>query len=141
MQRDSADLPAVSRTVTILVSASKEAVFDFLSDIENLPAWATEFCQRLKREGDHHKVVTSMGELFFRVEADRRSGVIDMFAGPTLAEQGIFPCRVIAMPGGATAITFTFFRAPEMPDELYERQYRSLVVEMQGLAQRFSTGR
>ncbi len=81
-----------------------------------------------------------MGERFFRIEADRKTGVIDMFAGPTLAEQGIFPCRVIAMSGGATASTFTFFRAPAMPEELYDRQYRSLVIEMQRVTQRFSNG-
>jgi hypothetical protein len=126
-----------SRTVTILVSASKETVFDFLSNIENLPAWATEFCEGLKKEGGHYKVITSAGELFFKIESDRKSGVVDMFAGPSLDRMGIFPCRVIAMPGGATAISFTFFQPPDMPDEVYERQHKSLLIEMDGLKRRF----
>ena len=138
MNSTTLELPAIARTVTILVTASKEAVFDFLANVENLPAWATEFCQGLKRDGDHLKVITSAGELFFHIESDRQTGVIDMFAGPSLAQQAVFPCRVLAMPGGATSVGFTFFRSPEMPDEIYERQYQSLLVEMRGLAQRFS---
>lgn len=126
-----------SRTVTILVAAAKYVVFDFLSNIENLPAWATEFCERIKKEGGHYKVVTSNGELFFKMELDRNTGVVDMFAGPTLEQMGIFPCRVIAMPGGVTAISLTFFQPPDMPDEVYERQYKSLLIEMDGLKKRF----
>ena len=128
-----------NRTVTILVTASKDTVFDFLSNIENLPAWATEFCEGLKKEAGHYKVVTSSGELFFKIESDRKTGVVDMFAGPTLEQMGIFPCRIVAMPGGATAISFTFFQPPEMPDEVYERQYKSLLIEMEGVKKRFNS--
>jgi hypothetical protein len=132
------ELPSVSRTVTIVVPTSRERIFSFLSEIENLPKWATEFCQELKRDGAHHKVVTSSGELFFRIESDAKTGVIDMFAGPTPSEQGIFPCRVITLPGQRSAVSFTFFRPADMPEEMYDRQYRSLVIEMDGLAKRFS---
>ena len=128
-----------SRTVTVVVTAPKGTVFDFLSRIENLPAWATEFCEGLKKVGGHYKVITSSGELFFRIDAHADIGVIDMFAGPTLEQMGIFPCRVIALAGGATALSFTFFQPPGMPDEIYERQYKSLLVEMAGLKQRFSS--
>ena len=74
-----------------------------------------------------------------KIESDRKTGVVDMFAGPTLDQMGIFPCRVIAMPGGATAISFTFFQPPDMPDEIYARQYKSLLIEMDGLKKRFSS--
>ena len=91
----------------------------------------------LDPEGSLYKVVTSEGELFFNIESDRKTGVVDMFAGPALDQMGIFPCRVIAMPGGPTAVSFTFFQPPNMPDEVYERQYKSLLIEMDGLKQRF----
>lgn len=131
--------PSVSRTVTVVVPASKNAVFSFLSEIENLPAWATEFCEGLKHEGEHHKVITSFGELFFRIESDPRTGVIDMFSGNTSSEMDIFPCRVIGLPGGRAAISFTFFRHADMPTEMFERQYQSLITEMDGLVKRFSS--
>jgi uncharacterized membrane protein len=37
-----------TRTVTAVLDAPKEAVFDYLSRIENLPEWATEFARELK---------------------------------------------------------------------------------------------
>lgn len=129
----------VSRTVTIAVEAARDFVFDFLASIENLPAWATEFCEGLRKEGGHYKIVTSSGELFCRFESDRKTGVVDMFAGPAPDTMGLFPCRVFALPGGPTVVSFTFFKAPDMPDEVYERQYQSLLIEMDGLKQRFAT--
>jgi hypothetical protein len=140
MKNMQSDIPSTNnRTVTILVAAAKNAVFDFLSNIENLPAWATEFCEGLKKEGGQYKVVTSAGELFFKIESDRNTGVVDMFAGPKLDQMGIFPCRIIELPGGTTAISFTFFQPPDMPAEVYERQYGSLLVEMDGLKKRFGS--
>jgi hypothetical protein len=132
------ELSYVSRTVTVILPATKETVFSFLSQIENLPAWATEFCSEVKREGAHHKVVTSSGELFFRIESDSETGVIDMFSGPTPTEQSIFPCRVIALPGQGSAVSFTFFRPADMTPDTFDQVYQSLLIEMEGLVQRFS---
>ena len=52
-------------TVTTVVDAPREAVFGYLADIDNLPAWATEFARELKRDGDDYKVVNGLGEFFF----------------------------------------------------------------------------
>jgi len=126
-----------NRTVTFVVPATKDSVFNFLANIENLPVWATEFCQGIKQEGSHYKAITSSGELFFKIESDRKTGVVDMFAGPTLDQMGVFPCRVIAMPDSPTAVSFTFFQPPNMPNEVYDQQYKSLLIEMDGLKRRF----
>src|ERR671933_1984379 len=116
-----------NRTVTTVLEAPRDEVFDYLSKIENLPRWATEFARELKREGDRFKVVNGLGELYFDIEADRRTGVIDMYAGPTLDELALFPARVVGLPGGRSAFTFTMFQAPGMPDDLFETQFRSLL--------------
>jgi hypothetical protein len=118
-----------SETVTTIVPAPREAVFDYMSDIEKLPEWATEFARELKREGGDYKVVNRLGEFYFEIKADPATGVIDMFAGPTKAQMAIFPTRVVALPDGRTAFTFTMFQGPDMPDELFESQHESLKRE------------
>jgi uncharacterized membrane protein len=40
-----------SETVTTVLEAPAETVFAYVADIENLPAWATEFAGELVREG------------------------------------------------------------------------------------------
>ena len=129
-----------SETVTTVLECSPEEAFAYLSDVENLPEWATEFARQLKREGDDYKVVNGLGEFFFEIRAAPASGVIDMFAGPAKDQMAIFPTRVVPFGDGA-AYSFTMFQAPGMPDELFESQYESLKREFHNIEERLSSER
>ena len=52
----------------------------------------------------------------------------------------LFPTRVVELPEGRSAYSFTMFKAPEMPDELFESQHRSLLHEFDNIRQRFAAG-
>lgn len=125
-------------TVTTVIAAPQAAVFEYLSDIEKLPEWATEFARELKRDGQDYKVVNGLGEFYFEIKADPRTGVIDMFAGPSKDQMAIFPSRAVALPNGGTAFTFTMFQGPEMPDELFESQHQSLTREFTNIEAAFA---
>jgi hypothetical protein len=127
-----------SETVTAVLPASQDEVFAYFADIENLPKWATEFARELKRENGDYKVVNNLGEFYFEVQADARTGVIDMLSGPAKDQLAIFPTRAVALPGGRTAYTFTMFQVPGMPDELFESQYESLQREFGNIEAVFS---
>ena len=126
-----------TRTVTTVLDAPKGTVFDYLSRIENLPEWASEFARELKYEQGKAKVVNGLGEFYFSIDADEETGVIDMYAGPTEEELGVFPTRVVSLPGGRSAYSFTMFQAPGMPDELFESQYQSLLREFENIRRAF----
>lgn len=128
----------ISRTITTVLPAPKERVFDFLSKIENVPKWATEFARELKVEGRRAKVVNGLGEFDFVIEADEDTGVIDMFAGPSLDELALFPTRVVGLADGSSAYTFTMFQMPGTPDDLFESQYESLVREFTNIEREFT---
>ena len=127
-----------SRTLTTVLDAPKERVFDFLARVENLPKWATEFARELKVEDGRTRVVNGLGEFDFSIESDPDTGVIDMFAGPSQEEPALFPTRVVALPDGSSAYTFTMFQGPGMPDELFEAQYQSLVREFENIRREFA---
>jgi len=127
-----------SRTVTAVLAAPKAEVFDYLSRIENLPKWATEFARELKYEGNKAKVVNGLGEFYLRIDADPDTGVIDMRAGPAENDLALFPTRVLELPDNRSAYTFTMFKAPGMPDELFESQYRSLLLEFDNIRREFA---
>jgi hypothetical protein len=118
-----------SETVTTVLSASRQRVFDYISDIRNLPEWATEFARELREEGGEYKVVNNLGEFVFSIRADAETGVIDMYAGPTSDELAVFPTRAVELPDGRTSYSFTMFQGPGMPDELFESQHESLKRE------------
>jgi hypothetical protein len=127
-----------SETVTAVVPAPQTAVFEYLSDIEKLPEWATEFARELKRDGQDYKVVNGLGEFYFQIKADRQTGVIDMYAGPSKDQLAIFPTRTVALPDGSTAFSFTMFQSPDMPDELFESQHQSLKREFANIEAAFA---
>jgi hypothetical protein len=126
------------RTVVTVLDAPKERVFGYLAEIDNLPRWATEFARELRYENGKAKVVNGLGEFFFEIRADRKTGVIDMYAGPTEDALALFPGRVVGLPGDRSAYSFTMFQGPEMPDELFESQHASLKRELANLKRELS---
>jgi hypothetical protein len=127
-----------TRTVTAVLDAPPEQVFDYLSRIENLPKWANEFARELKHEAGKVKVVNGLGEFYISFDADRETGVIDMYAGPNEKALSLFPTRVVGLPGGGSAYTFTMFQTPGMPDDLFASQYESLRREFENIRRHFA---
>ena len=131
----------ISRTVTAVLDAPKDDVFAYLSRVENLPEWATEFARELKYEEGKAKVVNHLGEFYFRIDADPETGVIDMYAWQNEGERALFPTRVVALGDSRSAYSFTRFKAPGAPDELFESQYESLRREFDNIRARFAAER
>jgi hypothetical protein len=129
----------INRTVTAVLDAPKEEVFDYLSQLDNLPDWATDFARELKYVDGKAKVVNGLGEFYFSIESDRDSGVIDMYAGASEDDLALFPTRVVPIGEGTSAYSFTMFKAPEMPDELFEAQYESLRREFDNIRGHFAS--
>ena len=127
-----------SATVTTVLDAPSGQVFDYMSQVENLPAWATDFARELWREGDDYKVRNGLGEFYFSIRADPATGVIDMFSGPTKDAMAMFPTRAVGLPDGRTAYTFTMFQGPDMPDELFAAQHASLRREFANIERVFT---
>jgi hypothetical protein len=126
-----------SRTVTAVLGAPKDRVFAYLSQVENLPKWANEFARELKYEDGKAKVVNGLGEFWFSIDADEETGVIDMYAGPSPEALALFPTRVVPLSNESSAFSFTMFQGPEMPDELFEFQYQSLLREVENIRREF----
>jgi hypothetical protein len=130
-----------NETVTTVLPAPADEVFEYLSDVENLPKWATEFARRLERHGDDYKVVNGLGEFFFEIRADAATGVIDMYAGPEKDSMALFPTRVVALGDERSAYSFTMFQGPDMPDELFDSQRASLQREFEQIERQFAAVR
>lgn len=124
-----------SKTHTVALTATRARVFEFLSRVENLPKWATMFCKELKPlAGGRYKVVTPQGEIFFRIEADARSGVIDMYGGPDEGQMAYWPARVVERPGAGSLFIFTAFQYPGTSDQDFAKQCEGLQREFPHIA-------
>lgn len=122
-----------NRTKTATFNAPKERVFDYISNVENLPKWATAFCRELKKVGKDYKVTTPDGEVYFWIDSDKKSGVVDMFGGPSKETAACWPARVAGLPDNTSVLTFTAVQMPGVPDELFDMQCKSLEEEFENI--------
>lgn len=128
-----------SATATVVVPAPQDDVFDYLSRIESVPEWATEFVEAFEVRGPGEaRARTRMGEVIFRIEADRDTGVIDMLVGPGPEETTLFPARVVPLGAEHSAFTFTMFRDPNRTEDAFRAEFESLERELDNVVRRFS---
>ena len=120
-------------THTATFDAPKDKVFAYLSKVENLPEWATGFCQDLKKEGGNYKVVTPGGEVYFRIDHDAGAGILDMVAGPQKDQTITWPARVVGLPDGRSVFMFTAIQTPDVSDEAFAAQCASLEEEFENI--------
>lgn len=95
------------KTVPVILTTPRRDAFEYLSNVENLPKWATEFCRKLRTVAGQHKIVTcdpEAPELYFSIRADHESGVIDMLAGPAPDQLWTFPTGLSIFPAETVSI-------------------------------------
>lgn len=122
-----------ARTLTVAIRAPREAAFRHLADIENLPRWAAAFCERIEIAPRGWLALTVEGELSAEIEADERTGVIDLRLGDAWGCTRLIPLRVVTLPGGQTLVSIVFHQAPGQSDLGYERQCELLGAAMREL--------
>ncbi len=126
-----------TNTLSITISAPKSAVIHYLADIDNFPEWATEFCQELKKEHNHYKIVTPMGERYLRIQANEYSGEVNFFA--TSDPEGIdyLPSKVTEINQNSCEYMINFSQPNGVTDELYQRQCSAIKIELQNIQNNF----
>ena len=127
-----------SVTETCVVNVPRDNVFEFLSNIENIPKWATKFVSKLKLVDNKYKALTPIGEVFIRLDVDKKAGLIDIYAGPT--EDNMTPAymRIISLQDTSTAVMFTFFQYDSTPDAIWEIFCEWIKIEVDNIRLYFS---
>lgn len=127
-----------SVTETCVVPVSKDKVFKFLSSIENLPKWSTQFVKEISVVDGKYKAVTPIGEVFIRFETDSKAGLIDIYAGPT--EQHMTPAymRIIPFSENSTGIMFTFFQWTDTDNMTWQIFCEWIKIEVGNIKKYFS---
>ncbi len=127
-----------SVTETCVVNVPRDSVFEFLSNTENIPKWATKFVKKLTLVGGKYKALTPIGEVFIRLDTNKKAGLIDIYAGPT--EDNMTPAymRIISLPDNSTAVMFTFFQYDSTPDAIWKIFCEWIKIEVDNIKRYFS---
>ena len=127
-----------SVTESCVILESKDTVFAFLSNFENMPKWSTQFVQQTKIIDGKKKAMTPLGEVFVRIDSDKKSGVIDIYAGPSESEMNPAFLRVISFSNNSCGVTFTFFKWPQTTDQMWEMFCDWIKIEVDNIKKIFS---
>ena len=132
--------PMNIRTIAVTVSAPRDTVFNFLADIENLPKWAGEYCERVSLERGRWWALTADGEQVVDIEASSGTGVIDLRAGPLPERMNLTPIRVLTLSARRTLVILTVIESTGQAADAYERRYEIFLGAASSLLRRFSGG-
>lgn len=127
-----------SVTESCVILESKDTVFKFLSNFENMPKWSTQFVQQTKIIDGKKKAMTPLGEVFVRIDSDKKSGIIDIYAGPSESEMNPAFLRVISFSNNSCGVTFTFFKWPQTTDQMWEMFCDWIKIEVDNIKKIFS---
>lgn len=121
-----------SRTLTVSVARDADTVYQFVSNPENLPRWATAFCQSVRKVDSDWVMQTPAGEMKVRFVPANAFRVADHFVSPTPGAEIYVPLRVL--PNGAgSEMVFTLFRQANMLAADFARDIELVRSDLQSL--------
>jgi uncharacterized protein YndB with AHSA1/START domain len=121
-----------SKTLSVSIECPPGRVYDFVSNPENLPKWATAFCRSVRKSEREWIVETSDGPMRMKFARQNDFGVLDHYVTVKPGVEILNPMRVVPN-GSGSEIMFTLFQLPDISNEkfaedaaLVERDLRAL---------------
>jgi len=126
-----------TRIITLSAQAPHDAVFNFLADIENLPAWTGGFCEWLQLQSGGWCAYTALGELSVETKVDDIAWQIDLRLSLNDHWSLVIPLRVQFDGKNAVLITVTCRQPAAMAERDYECWFESLLAGLRTLPEKF----
>ncbi|HUP22613.1 MAG TPA: SRPBCC family protein [Thermoanaerobaculia bacterium] len=121
-----------ARNVSVSIQRSPQDVYDFASNLENLPRWATGLGGTIRKVGGDWIAEGPMGMVKIRFAEPNELGVLDhdvvLPSGGTIHN----PMRVVPN-GTGSEVTFTVFRHLDVPDEQFEQDAEWVEKDLRAL--------
>ena len=122
-----------SHHVSRVIAATPEAVYEFASNIDNLPRWATGLAvQAVIRDGDALLVESPMGQVRVRFVERNSFGVLDHDVTLPTGTVVTNPVRVLSHPDGAEVV-FTI-RQLDLDEMEFVRDIETVAADLDRLA-------
>jgi uncharacterized protein YndB with AHSA1/START domain len=115
---------------SIAIAAPPEAVFAYVADPRNLPAWAPAFATAVRPDGDDWLVTQGDAELRVAVRTSAEHGTVDLLSTQD-ARRGAFT-RVVPSHEGS-AYVFTLHFEDDTPETAVARQMATVEEELRAV--------
>lgn len=121
-----------ARHISVFINRPPQEVYEFASNPENLPKWATGLGGNIKQVNGEWIADAPMGKITIRMAEKNRFGVLDH---DVILESGIQahnPMRVVPSGRGSEVI-FTLFCQPDMTEEQFAKDAQWVQKDLETL--------
>ena len=118
-----------SQHLSVHIRRSVDAVYDYASNPENLPAWAEGLSVGIELVDGEWVSISPMGRVIVEMVAPNGLGVLDHWVTTPEGDSFYNPVRVIEADGGSEVI-FTLRRQPGMSDDAFEADAIAVVTDL-----------
>jgi hypothetical protein len=121
-----------SKTVSASIKSDPKIVYDFISNLENLPRWASSTFPSIKEGNGEWVVDTPNGRNKVMITEKNNFGILDHHVKLTSGVEVYVPMRVIKN-GDGSEVLLTVFQAPEMTDDGYAKDIQTVEKDLNHL--------
>ncbi|MBI4834998.1 MAG: SRPBCC family protein [Planctomycetes bacterium] len=121
-----------ARHISVPINRPAEEIYEFASNPMNLPKWATGLGDSIKNESGDWIADSSMGRIKIKFAGKNKLGVLDHVVTLPSGKETYNPMRVFSNNGGSE-LTFTLYRQPDMTDEMFDDDAKTVKSDMERL--------
>lgn len=125
-----------NRVLTLTLAAPRTTAFNFLADIENLPAWTGGLCEWIELHREGWWAYTALGELAVETKVDDIAGEIDLRLRHVSGWLTVIPLRVRSDGDGGAIINAACRQPAGLADDDYEKLFEALLSGLRTLAEK-----
>ena len=121
-----------SKTMSTSIKSDPKTVYDFVSNLENLPRWASSTFPSIKELNGEWVVDTPNGRNKVIITEKNNFGILDHHVKLTSGVEVYVPMRVLKN-GDGSEVLLTVFQAPEMTDDGYAKDIQTVEKDLNHL--------
>ncbi len=121
-----------SKTMSTFIKSDPKTVYDFVSNLENLPRWASSTFPAIEEVNGEWVVDTPNGRNKVMITERNNFGILDHHVKLTSGVEVYVPMRVIKN-GDDSEVLLTVFQAPEMTDDGYAKDIQTVEKDLNHL--------
>ena len=121
-----------SKTMSTSIKSDPKTVYDFVSNLENLPRWAPSTFPSIKEVNGEWVVETPNGRNKVMITEKNNFGILDHHVKLTSGVEVYVPMRVVKN-GDGCEVLLTVFQAPEMTDDGYAKDIQTVEKDLNHL--------
>lgn len=118
--------------MNISINSKPQVVYDFISNLENLPRWAPKTFPSIKEMNGEWVVETQQGKIKVVLTERNNFGILDHHVKLTSGVEIYIPMRVIKNANGSE-VMLTVFQTPEMTDEVFAKDVETVEKDLNHL--------